>query len=120
MTEQERDFDLDTLLLLDGEVFPMENGYWTKFEVKKIEPNKYIPQGIKYSLTLHDRNNVRVVGYDNSHAIKPKKRKYGAKRMIWDHKHKQKSVEPYEYGSAGELLEDFWDDVNRVLKKIRR
>lgn len=29
---------LETLLSLDGEIFPMENGYWTKFEVKQVTP----------------------------------------------------------------------------------
>lgn len=120
MSYGKRDFGLDTLLLLDGEVFPMENGYWTKFVVMKVEPNQHIPHGIRYSLTLHDRNNVRILGYDNAHAIKPKRRKYGAKRITWDHKHKKSMVEAYEYESAGDLLEDFWNDVNKVLEKRRR
>jgi hypothetical protein len=45
---------LDYLLDLDGEIFPMDNGYWTKFDVKAVEPNENIPHGIKYSLTLHN------------------------------------------------------------------
>jgi len=28
----ERDVELETLLDLNGEIFPMDNGYWTKFE----------------------------------------------------------------------------------------
>jgi hypothetical protein len=72
------DETLDTLLHLDGEVFPMDNGYWTKFEVKRIRTNKNIPHGIKYSLTFHDHNNKRIIGFDNAHAYKPKKKKYGA------------------------------------------
>jgi len=112
LIKRERDFGLDALLLLDGEVFRMENGYWTKFEVKKVDPNNHIPQGVKYSLTLHNRHNLRILGYDNAHAIKPKRKKYGAKRMLWDHIHKEQSVKPYEYENAGELLENFWDDVH--------
>jgi hypothetical protein len=57
----DEDETLETLLDLDGEIFPMENGYWTKFEVKRVEPTKRIPHGIKYSLTLHDRNNTRIL-----------------------------------------------------------
>ena len=53
---------LEILLQLEGEVFPMDNGFWTKFEVRKVEANEHIPHVIKYSLTLHDRNNVRVFG----------------------------------------------------------
>lgn len=53
---------LETLLNLDGEIFPMENGYWTKFEASKVEPALQIPHGVKYALTLHDQNNTRVLG----------------------------------------------------------
>jgi hypothetical protein len=72
---------LDILLQLNGEIFPMENGFWTKIEVKLVIKNEHIPHGIKYSLTLHDRNNIRILGYDNAHGIKPKKKKYGAKKI---------------------------------------
>jgi hypothetical protein len=55
------DASLDTLLDLDGEIFPMNNGYWTKFEVFRVTPTEHIPHGIKYSLTLHDRNRLKVI-----------------------------------------------------------
>jgi len=106
--------DIETLLLLDGEIFPMSNGYWTKLEARKVDPNKQIPHGIRYSLTLHDRDNRRIIGYDNAHAIKPKRKKYGANRIVWDHK--RDMIEPYEFESAGQLLEDFWNDVNKVFE----
>ncbi len=36
------DASLETLLDLDGEVFPMDNGYWTKFKVAGLNRlNKY-------------------------------------------------------------------------------
>ena len=98
----------------------MENGYWTKFEARKVEPNDHIPHGIKYSLTLHNRRNERIIGYDNAHAIKRKGNKYIANRIVWDHKHKQDVVEAYEFDSAGQLLEDFWTDVDRILKEEKR
>lgn len=93
----------------------MDNGYWTKFEVKKVTPNETIPHGIKYSLTLHDRNNTRILGYDNAHGIKQVKGKFKAKRIEWDHKHEKNKVKIYEFTDAGALLEDFWEDVNKVI-----
>jgi hypothetical protein len=33
------DIGLSILLEMDGEVFPMDNGYWTKFSIKKVEPD---------------------------------------------------------------------------------
>jgi hypothetical protein len=40
-----KDASLETLLDLDGEIFPMDNGYGTKFEVNRIKPTKQIPHG---------------------------------------------------------------------------
>ncbi|WP_319557749.1 toxin-antitoxin system TumE family protein [Thiomicrorhabdus sp.] len=109
------DTGLETLLELDGEIFPMENGYWTKFEVHRVEPSKEIPHGIKYSLTLHNRQNQRIVGFDNAHGVKLKKHRYAAKKITWDHKHLEKIVMDYEFESAGQLMEDFWHEVDKVL-----
>ena len=111
------DETLEILLQLDGEIFPMENGYWTKFEVKRATPNKNMPHGIKYSLTFHDRHNRRIIGFDNAHAYKPEKKKYGARKIIWDHKHYKGRVSSYEYRSAGQLLEDFWAAIEKIIKE---
>jgi len=111
-----RDGSLDALLDLDGEVFPMDSGYWTKFEVKRVDATKQIPHGIRYSLTLHARNNIRIIGFDNAHAHKTKRKKYEARKVTWDHKHKTEKVYNYEFESASQLLEDFWDAVYQLLK----
>ena len=97
----------------------MDNGYWTKFEVKRTMANPHIPHGIKYSLTLHNSQNKRVLGYDNAHNVKPSRKKYGAKKITWDHRHERESVESYEFESAAQLLEDFWEDVERILDEER-
>jgi hypothetical protein len=108
---------LDTLLDLDGEVFPMDNGFWVKFSAYRCPVNKHIPHGIKYSLTLHDKYNLRIVGYDNAHGVKlPKKKKFSGRRDVWDHKHQRTRTSPYEFESAYQLLEDFWNDVNAALE----
>lgn len=110
------DASLESLLDLNGEIFPMDNGYWTKFEVYKVEPTKFIPHGIKYSLTLHDRNNTRVLGFDNAHAHKPKTKRYGARKITWDHEHKMEKIYKYEFESASRLLIDFWAAVDKILE----
>ncbi len=109
------DAGLEALLSLDGEVFPMDNGYWTKFEVKVVEADERMPHGIRYSLTLHDRSNRRVFGIDNAHGYKPKRKRYGAGKTTWDHRHLREKVAPYEFESAGSLLEDFWHEVYRIM-----
>lgn len=107
--------DLEVLLNLDGEVFPMENGYWTKFEAYRVEESAHVPHGIRYSLTLHDRHNRRVIGYDNAHAIKPARKRFGARKVTWDHKHQHETVTAYEFENAGQLLADFWQSVEDYL-----
>ena len=40
-------------------------------------------------------------------ALNQKIKKYGANRIVWDHKHKRNIVKAYEFESSGQLLEDF-------------
>ncbi len=67
-------------------------------------------------VTLHNRNNTRILGFDNAHAHKPERKQYGARKVTWDHKHKMKKVYNYEFESASELIEDFWEAVDKILK----
>jgi hypothetical protein len=94
---KDKNIGLETLLNLDGEIFPMDNGYWVKFKVHRIEPNENIPHGIRYSLTLHDKYNRRLIGYDNAHGIKPKRKKFCGTRTVWGHKHNHEKVHPYDF-----------------------
>ncbi|OEU69970.1 MAG: hypothetical protein BA864_01125 [Desulfuromonadales bacterium C00003093] len=100
-------FDLENLLNLNGEICPLENGYWIKFEAHQVDPSPQIPHGISYSLTFHDKYNRRVIGFDNAHGIKPKRKRFVARKVTWDHKHQMEKVFEYEFESAGQLLEDF-------------
>ena len=113
----EPDHGLELLLELDGEIFELERGFWVKFEVRQVPRRREIPHGIRYSLTLHDRTNRRVLGYDNAHAVLTRHRK--RKSSIRDHRHFGQLVEIYCYTTAGKLLEDFYIDVNRLLNKER-
>jgi len=104
------------LLDLNGVIYPMDNGYWTKFEVHLVEQNDKIPHGVSYSLTLHDRNNTRILGFDNAHAChKPSRKKYGGRKVTWDHVHKLNRVVDYEFDSPGQLLQDFWQEVEEMI-----
>jgi hypothetical protein len=103
------------LLNLDGEIFPMDSGYWTKFEARRVDPEPHAPHGVRYSLTLHDRYNRRVLGFDNAHAVRPTRKGYAARKITWDHRHKCEKVSPYDYESASRLLEDFWREVELIM-----
>ncbi|MFN9746312.1 MAG: DUF6516 family protein [Betaproteobacteria bacterium] len=117
------DVGLDTLLDLDGSILEQEGGYWIKIEVRQIPMSRHAPHGIRYSLTLHDRYGTRVLGYDNAHAVKPpKKFKFAGQRLPYDHRHRTSSDQgvPYAFESAARLLEDFFCEVDRVIKEGRQ
>lgn len=118
-----KDTGLETLLELDGYIIEQGNGYWAKIEARKIEsPTKERPHGIRYSLTLHDSYGQRILGYDNAHAVTDrKKNRFTARRVEHDHRHINLHDEgsPYEFVDAYQLLKDFFEDVDKVLKKHR-
>jgi hypothetical protein len=109
------DYDLQTLLDLNGQVFYFENGSWVKFEAWKVEPTKNIPHDIKYCLTFHDKDSIRIVGYDNAHDCMPKIGKYRTKKVKWDHIHKKHKIYFYEFDCASQLIEDFWKTVDSFI-----
>lgn len=113
------DYELKTLLNLDDQTYVVSKDYWTKIEAKQVEATAYRPHGVKYSLTLHDSNNTRIIGFDNAHEIKRRGRrpkKYKGRKITWDHVHKCEKVEFYLFVSASQLLQDFWESVNQVIK----
>jgi hypothetical protein len=119
MKKVKQDHSLDILLELDGQVFVVDPGgkYWVRFRVTKVAMTPEKPHGLDYSLTLHDENSERLVGFDNAHPVKPTKGPAGKKRKSQDHKHRFRTIRPYEYKDAGKLLEDFWAEVDSVLRE---
>lgn len=116
----DHDASLDTLLDLDGNVLVVDpkGGHWVKFEVRRVPASRERPHGLRYSLTLHDGDGERLVGFDNAHAVRSKAGPSGSGAGPHDHKHRFKSVRPYEYQDAATLLTDFWAEVDGVLKEI--
>ncbi|MCI0506181.1 MAG: DUF6516 family protein [Gammaproteobacteria bacterium] len=116
-----RDTGLDTLLELDGYIIEQGNGFWVKIEARlQKSPTKEKPHGISYSLTLHDPYGQRILGYDNAHAVPDKRKsKFSARRIEYDHKHEslKDKGSPYEFADAYQLLKDFFEDVDKVLKQ---
>ncbi len=111
---QKRDPALDTLLDLDGLtlVVDPEGAHWVRFVVTQVTPTPEKPHGLDYSLTLHGQNGDRLVGSDNAHPVG--KQEHGDPQ---DHRHRMRTVKPYEYSDAATLLADFWTEVDAVLKE---
>ena len=108
---------LSTLLDLHQALIDQEDGYWIKIEAWEVEVSQSSPHGIRYSLTLHDPNGVRILGYDNAHAFKPI-RSYVGRKLPYDHKHRH-SQDPgvrYVFKDAYQLLSDFFVDVDIALR----
>jgi len=103
---RKRDPALDTLLDLNGIMLVVdpEGGHWVKFVVTQVPPTPEKPHGLDYSLTLH--------GLDGEHP--EGKRKRGDPQ---DHRHRLRTVKPYDYSDAATLLADFWSEVDAVLKE---
>jgi hypothetical protein len=110
----QRDPSLDMLLDLDGQVLVVnpDGRYWVRFVVTLVPVSAEKPHGLDYSLTLHGPDGTRLVGFDNAHSVGRARR--GDPQ---DHRHRLRSVRPYDYLDAATLLGDFWAVVDVVLKE---
>lgn len=115
----DRDLSLDTLLLLDGDTFvaDADGKCWVKFVVKRVAVTPERLHGLNYSLTLHDEDGERLLGFDNAHPIREGSGPGAKTRIEYDHQHNGQQVRFYFYADAGTLLADFWTEVEAILKK---
>jgi hypothetical protein len=110
----------DYILDLHREKIGYDNGYWVTIRVTRVKPDEHRPHGLKYALTLHDENDDRVLGYDNSHAVEaatgPARK--SKKPIVFDHidRRGRKSV-PYKFTTPFKLVEDFFTEVEKILKE---
>jgi hypothetical protein len=113
----DHDASLDVLLALDGEIFVIDAAgeHWVKFEVKRCAVTGERPHGLRYSLTLHDARGVRLVGFDNAHPVASGSGPGAKQPVAHDHRHRLRTVRPYDYADAASLLTDFWAMVDAVL-----
>lgn len=108
------DSTLDALLELDGQVLVVDSrgGHWVRFVVTRVPVSPAKPHGLDYSLTLHGPDGERLVGFDNAHPVGKR-----ARARPQDHRHRFRTVKPYDYRDAAGLLEDFWNTVDDVLRE---
>ena len=118
MTAPERDPGLDTLLdLHDQTLFVDDVGHWVKFVVVRTKATAERPHGLSYSLTMHAPDGERLVGFDNAHAVREGRGSGRRRSGKYDHRHRLRTIRPYEYTNAVTLLEDFWKEVDEVLRQ---
>lgn len=114
----DKEHALEFLLAFDGRLHHYPEGYFVKFEIKQVEPSEQRPHGLRYSFTLHDPAGKRLVGFDNAHPVVPQGSRYKKKPVATDHWHRTEDDvgRPYKFESAEKLVDDFFDEVERVLK----
>ena len=110
---------LEFLLDFNGRIHRYAEGYWLKFEIAKVKSSVERPHGLDYSFTLHGPDNRRLIGFDNAHGVPAKKSHFKKTPKAMDHWHRTETDEgrPYEFKDAATLIDDFFDEVERVLKE---
>ena len=94
-----------------------DEGYWLKFEAKRIEPTPERPHGLRYSLTMHDPAGNRLIGFDNAHGVPPLGSRFQKPDVEYDHWHRTGNDEgrPYKFTTIIQMVDDFDAEVDRVL-----
>lgn len=113
-------YNIEQLLNLDGVVIEQAGGHWTKFEAWEVPKTEEIPHGIRYSLTLHNRDGKRIIGFDNAHSVKGVKKGKYQDRKTFDHYHRHPEDLGvfYTFIDADQLLKDFWLEVDKLLNSL--
>lgn len=106
------DPELEVLLSLDGFEFQFAKGYRVRIAAQLVETTSARPHGVKYSLTLYDPAGARIYGLDNAHRARRGQAEF-------DHRHVygRRRIVPYAYRGPIGLLEDFYREVERILRE---
>jgi len=116
MIKKTADHGLEFLLAFDGRVHILERGYWLKFAISRVPGTAVRPHGLRYCFTLHGPTGARLVGFDNAHGLRAGA---GREAAAYDHWHRTQADpgRPYGFTSAAQLLDDFFDEAERVLRE---
>ena len=115
----ESDRRLKNLLDLDGEEIVYEGGFIAKIRATRIAAAPQRPHGIRYSLTFHDPQGTRILGYDNAHRVPHRGGRHVADAVLFDHWHRDETDpgRPYDFTDAETLIADFFDEIARILRE---
>jgi hypothetical protein len=97
-----RDDAFERLLEYHGIRYYLANAWYVRFRIRRVEVSEARPHGIRYSFTLHDDLNERLLGFDNAHGV--------PRQVAHDHHHtfrRTKQIFGYAFVNADKLLSDF-------------
>jgi len=117
MPKKTGELTLEFLLGFNGHVHRYAGGYWLKFKIREVAASDGKPHGLDYSFALHGPDNRRLIGFDNAHSVPAKGSRFKKRPKAMDHWHRTETDEglPYAFKDAETLLDDFFDEVERVL-----
>jgi Family of unknown function (DUF6516) len=119
MIRSTADHGLEFLLAFNGRVHHLDEGYWLKFHIERVSTTTTRPHGLSYSFTLHAPDGTRIIGFDNAHDVPSRGSRFKQRADTSDHWHRTEkdAGRPYEFTNAQRLLDDFFDEVERVLRE---
>ena len=119
MDKRPPEHTLEFLLAFDGRIHHLEGGHWIKFEIKRVRATRKRPHGLYYSFTLHAPEGARLVGFDNAHGVPATGSRFRGRPPASDHWHRSENDpgRPYRFTNAAALIDDFLDEVERVLRE---
>lgn len=105
----------------DGYTYWFEHGYHATFRFwRASSAATSTSHPYRYELVLHESSGVRIMGFDNAHPIHWKSGKFTLRSRNTDHWHRDRSDKgrPYAFVSIGQLLEDFFLQIETTLSNI--
>jgi Family of unknown function (DUF6516) len=125
MEDQPLEYGLAFLLAFDRRIHHLQDGYWIKFEIERIEATPRAPHGLSYSFTLHAPDGTRLVGFDNTHSVPARGSRFKRRSEASDHWHRTENDpgRPYQFRDAQTLIDDFltrrsgcWASAGSILR----
>ncbi|MDP2961749.1 MAG: DUF6516 family protein, partial [Sulfurimicrobium sp.] len=100
------EYALELLLAYDGQTHYLVSGYFLKLDVRVVEKSELVPHGIAYSLTLHDPDDTRILGFDNAHPVPHPGGLFIKPKVEADHCHRTRDDDgrPDDFVSVEQLL----------------
>ena len=111
--------ELELLLNLDGASYEAAAGYVIEFSARRVDVTPQRPRGISYALVFRAEDGSPYVRFDNAHGVEHRGGRFVADPEAYDHWHRTQADpgRPYEFTTAAQLLEDFWNEVRRVMRE---
>ena len=111
---------IEWFLELDGTIHFVDERckYRVKIEAKRTDVTPERPHGLSYALTLHNADNERILGFDNTHPIRARKGPSGKRHRFHDHRHRYDRTRVYHFVDTATLITDFYEAVGWILDEL--